>query len=263
MSKHRKKEKSATLTTERKLIAYDLCDDSLEIRAAPTQREWMDKTRERFAYRCLPLVIANQQGWQILCPCTFSAEWDGGSEKTNIRLSYAGHHSGMIDTHFGAGVLTFSIGLLFRTPPNHNIWVKGPSNHPKDGIYPLEGVIETDWSPYSFTMNWLFTRANHPVTFEKGEPICQIYPYPRNYLEKYRPEIVPIQKNPALQEQYTRWSLSRTTFIKDLEDPNSAARDEKWQRTYMHGKDQNGKAFPSHQTKLAIREFEDKRPDKG
>nr|WP_234844589.1 DUF6065 family protein [Sinorhizobium meliloti] len=24
-----------------------------------------------------------------------------------------------------------------------------------------DGIIETDWSPYTFTMNWRFTRAGH------------------------------------------------------------------------------------------------------
>ena len=59
---------------------------------------------------------------------------------------------------FGEGVLTFHINGLFRTPPGWNLWVGGSPNSPKDGIYPLTGVIETDWSPYTFTMNWRFTR---------------------------------------------------------------------------------------------------------
>jgi Family of unknown function (DUF6065) len=30
------------------------------------ERAWMDATDQRFAYRCLPLNIANAHGWEIL-----------------------------------------------------------------------------------------------------------------------------------------------------------------------------------------------------
>ena len=47
------------------------------IRPAPVKREWMDNTPDSFAYRCLPLNIANAHGWEILCPCAFDALWNG------------------------------------------------------------------------------------------------------------------------------------------------------------------------------------------
>ena len=36
------------------------------LRPSPVRRHWMDQSP--YAYQCLPLVIANQWGWQILCP---------------------------------------------------------------------------------------------------------------------------------------------------------------------------------------------------
>ena len=36
------------------------------IRPAPARRDWMDATPESFAYRCLPLDIANAHGWELL-----------------------------------------------------------------------------------------------------------------------------------------------------------------------------------------------------
>src|SRR5271165_1161304 len=38
------------------------------IRPAEPTRAWMDATPEAFAYRCLPLNIANAHGWEILPP---------------------------------------------------------------------------------------------------------------------------------------------------------------------------------------------------
>ena len=77
---------------------------------------------------------------------------------------------------FGSGILTFTIGYLFRTAPGYNLHVRGPANSPKDGIVALEGVVESDWTEAAFTMNWKVTRPNHPVVFEENEPIAMISP---------------------------------------------------------------------------------------
>ena len=70
---------------------------------------------------------------------------------------------------FGQGVLPFHIQGLFRTPPQWNLWVGGSPNRFKDAIQPLTGIIETDWSPYTFTMNWRFTRPGQWISFEEGQ----------------------------------------------------------------------------------------------
>src|SRR5882757_4419474 len=62
-----------------KLTAYVLDGHEVAIRPAPVDREWMEATNERFAYRCLPLNIANAHGWEILCRSGFSAVWNGQS----------------------------------------------------------------------------------------------------------------------------------------------------------------------------------------
>ena len=46
------------------------------IRPAAPRRSWMDVTPEKFAYRCLPLDIANAHGWEILAPAGVHARWN-------------------------------------------------------------------------------------------------------------------------------------------------------------------------------------------
>jgi len=49
------------------LIAYQVSeDDFAPIRPARRERKWMDNAHQKFPYRCLPLVVANQYGWEIL-----------------------------------------------------------------------------------------------------------------------------------------------------------------------------------------------------
>ena len=230
------------------------------IRAASPRRGWMDATPESFAYRCLPLDIANAHGWEVLSPCGFEAQWNGGSavEDVTIRVDPAYPADGFAPVAlFGQGVLTFHVAGLFRTPPGYSLWVGGSPNNGKDGIAALGGVIETDWAPYSFTMNWRFTRPGHPVRFEENEPFCFLFPVERGLVERVRPRIVPIDDAPDLKRQYEAWSRSRDSFRAEVaaHPPQVAA--DGWQKAYYRGVDSDGApGAPDHRAKLRLAEFE-------
>jgi len=237
------------------ITAYKIMDNPPPIRTADRKREWMDDTQDRFAYRCLPLSIANQTGWEILSPAGFTARWNGKNDLPAIKIKFDDEESPLIGSHFGHGVLTFTLGYLFRTTKAHNLWVKGPTNQFKDGISALEGLIETDWTPFTFTMNWQFTRKRHKIRFEKDEPICTILPYPRHYIGKFDPKLKVINENPKLYNQYVAWKDDREQFLRDLKNPDSEAVKAGWQKTYMKGEDQFGKVFAGHQTKVRTADF--------
>jgi hypothetical protein len=73
-------------------------------------------------------------------------------------------------SHFGSGIITFHANCIFRTDPETNLWVSGPINTPKDGLAPLTGLIESDWMPYTFTMNWMVTRPGNGSSSKKANP---------------------------------------------------------------------------------------------
>lgn len=241
-------------SSDLQLTAYVVSAETLPLRVADRHRDWMETSPDRYAYRCLPLVIANQAGWELLSPCAFTASWNGGTRKEDVELVYEGKRSHLIHSHFGSGILTFSPGYLFRTSPGHNLWCKGPINEPKDGIAPLEGIIETDWAPYAFTMNWKFTRPCS-VHFAAAEPIALLVPQRRGELARFKTQIRPITDDAALQRQYRLWNQSRAQFIADLNDPESEARQQRWQRAYMLGRDSDQNEFAEHETKLQLCPF--------
>ena len=76
-------------------------------------REWMDTSPEKFAYRCLPLKMANQVGWWILNTASFEVSWDGGEDITSIHFKNDEKPSS-VASHFGHGILTFCIPYLFN-----------------------------------------------------------------------------------------------------------------------------------------------------
>lgn len=237
------------------ITAYEVVEQPMKVRVGERNRDWIEAMPERFAYRCLPLTMANQVGWELLNPVAFTARWNGKNGLDAIDIRFHSESSPLVGSHFGHGVLTFTLGYLFRTTKAHNLWVKGPANRPKDGIAPLEGIIETDWAPFTFTMNWQFTRDRHQVTFVQDEPVCTIFPYPRHYAGKFEAVRQPIGSDRKLYQQYVDWRNDRLAFNENLKVPGSDAQKEGWQRKYMKGHDMEGRTFAGHETKLRMQEF--------
>lgn len=224
------------------------------IRPAEATRQWMDNTPEAFAYRCLPLNIANAHGWEILSPSDVDAYWTGGSSVHDVVVKGDRTNGGV--SLFGQGILTFHIQALFRTPPGWDLWIGGSPNHFKSGIAPLTGIVETDWSPYTFTMNWKFTRRNHRVSFVKGEPICFIFPIRRDALERMTPRFVTLSDDSDLAMQFRAWSESRDAFQKEVADGRPRAPADKWQKRYYRGVTmRNDDPVPAHRTKVRLKPF--------
>jgi len=240
------------------LVCYKYDGWGPRIRPASPKRQWMEETSERYAYRCLPLAIANAHGWELLSPVGFEARWGGGVDMESIEIRMDPGHQDHLKpvSLFGYGTLTFHIEGIFRTPPGWNLWVGGSPNNHKDGIQALGGIIETDWAPYTFTMNWRFTRPAHWVRFEENEPIAFIFPVERGRVEQFEPRIARLEGEPELKRQFEMWSKSRDAFKQWVIENNPPAPSDKWQKLYYRGLDAEGRPGPAdHQSKLRVRPF--------
>jgi hypothetical protein len=260
---------TAEVTAERTREPVDETDQTLPLTAyrvvvshrapepAERRRAWMDATDVRFANRCLPLLIANQAGWWIRNESDFVARWDGRNTVDAVSIRHAeGTPAPGAASHFGHGIVTFTMPLLFRTPPGWNLLVRGPANLPKDGVSALEGIVETDWAVSTFTMNWQITRPHADVEFRAGEPICMVVPQRRGELERFRPDIAPFYKMPDAAK-YQAWRQSRSTHLSGDEAPGNQGRGPAdWQREYMRGVVEHGQpVFPEHQRRLDLQPF--------
>jgi Family of unknown function (DUF6065) len=225
--------------THGKLIAYQLQpQDGWEIEPASATRQWMDETQDKVAYRCLPLSMANQCGWVLKCPLGFTATWDGTPALNGVRVvPDAGEmYNRWVLSHFGSGIITFSIPYLFRTPEGIGLWVRGPTNWIKENITPLDGLVETDWSPFTFTMNWKFHKPGVPVHFARGEPVAMVMPYPMALTEQLAPEMISIDDNPPLKHEYEQFVHSRFDSIRK----NNKGKIDAWEKHYMRGTTASG-----------------------
>jgi hypothetical protein len=238
-----------------RLICYATSGAPPKIIPAPVDRAWMDQTPDGHAYRCLPLNIANAHGWMLLNTVPFVAEWNGGADLKAVTVKPLAEGEILGESHFGSGVLTFGVRGLFRTEPGYDLMVTGPLNMLKDAIQPLTGVVETDWAPFTFTMNWRFTRPGTQIQFDRDEPFCMIYPVRRGLIDDVEPEIRPIESDADINAAFTAWGESRRGFNKELRVPGSEARTRKWQKDYFRGDSPFADGPPDHRTKLRPKPF--------
>ena len=240
-----------------KLEAYAVTADSIVTLApAPARRAWMDRTPERFANRCLPLMIANQAGWMVTLTEPATVTWSGEGAIDGVEVTGSERVRGNVASHFGCGIVTFKLPFLFRTEPGYNLLVRGPANAPKDGIAPLEGVVEADWTIAPFTMNWQITRARTPIHFAAGEAVAMLVPARRGELEAFTPALRELDEDKQLGADYRAWRAGRDTFIEGLRVGEEGAVKAGWQRDYFPGKGPGERAAPEHQTKLVLGGFE-------
>jgi hypothetical protein len=146
------------------------------------------------------------------------ATWDGTASQTGLRVEIPPQFEPAIKSQFGAGIITFSPPWLFRTPPGWDLYLKGPSNRWKSNCVPLEGVIETWWLNYTFTLNWKVLQPG-TVVFRRGESLGQLVPVPHRTFEDASAIEAPIGLlEPKATEELLDWQERRRTIAAQKEN---------------------------------------------
>jgi hypothetical protein len=207
-------------------------------------------TREWFAshfYHCLPLSAANTLGWTLHNPFEFSVRWDGGAEKEGLRVRTNENYWPV--SWFGHGVFTISPRFFVKTSDDVNLLARPVPNYFKKHVTTLEGMIETDWFQGGFTFNFKITEPNVEIVYKKGEPLVQLIPYPRGFIESVQAEI---KTSGEEFEQFTRdaerWAGQRTEHLNSFTGKNRDF-------AYMRGEDLDGNPFPKHQKTISTPAF--------
>jgi len=240
-------------TSPYNLTLYQVGDDSdWIIEQASSKRNWMSANNDH-AYRCLPLTMANQAGWIIRLPFSMTAIWNGNQNRDTVRFELDDplNKYWMVPSNlFGNGIITFNLPWLFRAERKGvNLLVRGCPNFLKTNATPLEGLVEIDWVPFTFTMNWKIQDWNRPVQFTKGDPIGFIQPMCVDIIEATQLQVKHPRENPSLLAEYTKWNRMRKLLNNDPMRPRS-----EWQKFYHDGpKDKSIK----HRTKIILKKVID------
>jgi hypothetical protein len=244
-----------------KLQCFAVSEFAPKLIAARQRRPWMDEIVDRHAYRCLPLNIANSHGWEVLCPVPIEIEWNGGAKVEDLTVKALRPLPGkrplehFCRSHFSAGIVTFHVDYIFRTDKDWTLLATGPFNAPKDNAAPLTGIIETDWLPYTFTMNWKVLRPGL-VRFEEDEPFCFIFPLMTKALVDCEPELLRLSDDPILSRQHEAFRDSRSEYQRQRAQ---AGLGRSWQKHYFMGRHADGTPAQEHMHRLRLAEPVDRR----
>ena len=192
---------------------YPITEDyQPQIHQSSARRDWMDASSNKHPYKCIPIVRANSHGWELRLDHDVTVIWDGTESPDGLHIIEGEFHADngqpIAASLVGHGVITFYCWYLVKTPEPYNLYVSGAPNHYVKGAAPVTGVVETWWSPYTFTMNWKIRYKNRPVTFKAGEPFVYFFPVDSVGLENFSPVIKELQEHEHY-EAYKEWSDDR------------------------------------------------------
>jgi hypothetical protein len=187
---------------------------------ASSKREWMDEKHQSYAYYCYPMVAANQAGYWVLYNNDTEIFWNGGNNVSDVKIIHKDNQDilNTCSSHFSSGIITFNFPIVFKTPPGWGLWISGCPNYPINNLQALEAIVETNWLPFTFTMNYKITEKNRLIKLKKGMPICKMIPYPLNLNEKTNLKFDKLENNKKLYNQYNDWSQSRSEFNKTMKN---------------------------------------------
>ncbi len=246
------------------LICHALHDRVPKVVPSRSRRDWMDAFPDRHIYRCLPIAIANSFGWDILCPVPLEIEWNGGPAKADLSVRALRPLPGgapvehFCKSHFSSGIVTMHPDYIFRTSPGWSLLATGPMNGVKENAIPLSGIIESDWLPYTFTMNWKMLRAGK-LAFEEDEPFCSIVPLRIQPVVACEPEIRRLSDDPDLEKHHRSFRASRDAFMARMQAGDPDTLKQPWQKHYFMGRFPDGTKVEEHLNKLRLHEPIDRR----
>ena len=238
--------------TQPHITAYHFGNTPPALRLVPARatRTWMDRPGFEFSKRCLPMLLASQHGWCMLNNRAVRLTWNGSPHVEGLLVEALEEGSGPVacKSWFGFGLATIDIPYLIRTSQGYNTLVRGPANIPKDGIAPLEALVETDWACASFAISWQMTRPGS-ITFAVDEPLALLVPVRRGELESFVPKMRALASAPQLAQDHAAWRADLTHAL-DTRSPE-------FRRDYVHGTSPGGRSAPAgqHQTRLHLKSF--------
>ena len=189
----------------------------------------MTGSREKFAYKCLPLNIANQYGWAVVSPVDFSIVWWEGKDSSDVDviINEDGFDNSVL-SYFGESVFTIHPDFILQTPEGYSTYIRGIPNSDRPGIKPLDAIVETDWLPFTFTYNFKLEGPGI-YEFKKGDPLFCFFPIERNTVENFRLEESFIGKDNEFAKDFA-------SFEKHAAD---RVHDDFHHRLYVQGKTPN------------------------
>ncbi len=224
-----------------------------KIEPASIRREWMDKTHNKLAYKCTPLLDAMSNGWEIKLPQDVIVSWDGvsegidGEDPNHISILSGEFYKGikLVSKDTGVGAITFVFGLIAETDDDHYLTISGPPNYIFKDAQALTGLLRSNrFMDHPLQVTWKINTANKEILFPKGMPLCFISIHKKNTTELTDVEIKYADKEK--RESFEKYTNKRSQHFGD----NGQYA---WPQFYKNGIDYNGDKVDKTITKRILK----------
>ncbi|MBE2271906.1 MAG: hypothetical protein IAE80_26970 [Anaerolinea sp.] len=230
------------METQRPVIEFYPLDEGLNIPAFVQPSDRLRASFETPMYQCLPMVTANTLGWTVYNRFDFSVVWRGGAETADVVVET--DHPEWVASWFGFGTFTIFPRFIVRTPPGVNLLVRPVPNIYKHNVQTFEGFIETDWMNNTFTLNFRMQMPVIRVTYKAGDPLAQLVPYGRHFVEGFDAEVVTSGDGYAkTMQEFALWREKRVDRVTTHAG---------YSLDYMRGEDIHGNKFEDHVKVLKV-----------
>ena len=223
----------------------------VKIEQTKIQRNWMDKTVDRHAYKCFPVSFANTIGWSISFLDDIEFIWDGISDSNPDHVKIIKSGANICDADRGNATISFNTGLIFKTDSDMSILSIVPPNYFIDGAIPFTSIISTSFYQKPYPVAWKITKPNTKILISAGTPVATLIPLSIKKLSKIELNIY--DKETSLNE-----IKENEEKIKVLKEKSNNGKP--FSNFYRDSVDYKGNSIGSHEVKslkLVINDFTD------
>lgn len=220
------------------LKAYKRHDDALIIEPLKVQRDWMDDTPGKHAYRCYPVTTANTVGWTLSVPYDISFIWDGINDTSGDHIEVI---KGIENTYTGRGQSSLSInsGIILTSEQDISVLTITPQNYFYQDFEVISSLISTSFLRTEFPLAIKARTANKLITIKAGTPIATIIPISLTRLKGEAIEILDFIESEEYNNRIKAYGDAAQVINKSGE----------WTDWYRDAVNEKGESVGSHEVK--------------
>lgn len=234
------------------IIKAHLEKDSFNIKQTRVKRDWMDKTWEYHAYKCLPVTITNSIGYEISAPEDIVFIWDGVDDTLPDHITILEGEK-YCSTSRGNATLSFITNIIFETDQNVSMLHMPVPNYFREDFQVFSTIISTSWYRQMMPSVIKLMKANKEIVIKAGEPLATIIPVS---LTSFSKDVLELHSYKTTEEE-VNYSKAKS---KAYEEKFKGKGFSNW---YRDTTDHLGKQLGSHELKSLKLNIQDKRINDG
>jgi hypothetical protein len=232
--------------------AYVVPGAKVKIEQTKVQRDWMNLTDDRHAYKCFPISLANSIGYSISFLEDIEFVWDGISDSSDTHVKIIRGMDSCTPAR-GNGTISFHSGISFKTDPDVSMLSIVPPNYFIDGATPFTSIISTSFHDDMLPVAWKITRPNVNIIIPAGTPVITIIPISLKNLTTFELNL----HDKIYDENFNAEQQ------KKLEVWEKISKEGGFTNFYRDAVDYNGNSIGEHEVKSIVLKINDKRAKEG